>query len=419
MDKKILHEKLVKEISKEIAQKNCFYFKKQKFLVSKTGLYLYKMKKEEKRLRIRQVRKFHSFFSKQWINLLKRKIHKIRISDWIGIDSKDIAFAKEFNPNDKIWTHYFGLDLCGKDSKICDLNSDRTTIVGYQDEFIEVFSKYFPKSKYQGFYYQLNKTINKEYKGIDPKKVFVLISTEESQIKPITSFANRFNYSIGDITKFDSNNIDLVIRQVKTEEILANKKKYSKLLKFLRDGGKIINPLGSYLPGNKGWITIIKVLRLMPDNWFPKTWLISKGMVLEDTGKIYKIEEIIDQFKDKKGVNIRKNYVIKKGFSAGGWKVMIGNQMRKNKWESLWKKIIKSKDSWVVEKKEENNMTKILVGDWESQDDKIITSEKYLNIIQRIYSSSGKPDLFSGEVFGSTSDKVNASGYTFPITIDD
>lgn len=57
----------------------------------------------------------------------------------------------------------------------------------------------------------------------------------------------------------------------------------------------------------------------------------------------------------------------------------------------------------------------MLVGDWVQNEDRISVKEEKLNLLERLYSVMNY-DSFTAEIFGKRSKKVDASGYSFPVS---
>lgn len=409
-------QSLVKKFTVEVIAAGCLIEKSGKVYPSRTGAYVHTLTKNEQKLRSKQVKEIGEFFSNGWYKSINRKIAGIPVKEWLNISSEDIALVEKFHPIKKNWTCYYGIDLCGNPLKISDFNSDRATVVGFQEEFIEIFKEYYPSSNFKGFYSAIIPKI-KEISGKDNPRVFVLTYIQEPYRVAITNFAKKFDFHIGSIDQFEPKNYDIVIRQVKSIEIISNIKKYKKLLNALSNGLPMINPLGSYISGHKGWMTIICALDLMPCEWFPKSWLINGKLskVLDNEGSVYNLDDLKDKFMDGDSVNNRKKYVLKKGFGAGGGEVYIGEDLKKYEWKEVWDEVLTSKASWVVEEKLPKNTIEIMIGDPVANSNEINVSNQRLNIIERIYSVHPFGNYF-GEVFGKQLNKVNASGYTFPVS---
>lgn len=405
--------KKVIQLSRNIAEIGCVISNGGTVKPSKTGLYVYRYDKKTLDYRKTQVNALGNFFSKDWYNLLNKKIQGQTVKNWLQISDQTLDLCCDNANVLDCWTYYYGIDLSGPSLKITDFNSDRATVIGFQDEFCQVFSKYYFDCSFSSFYDDIVPLINKIV-GKNKPKVFILTYPDEAYITPIANFAKRFGYSFGSIDNADFKNVDLILRQVKSEEILNNTKRYKNLFKALKDI-PMINPLGSFISGHKGWITLITLLGLMPREWFPNTWLISGNKVLNSFGQSGNLDELSTLFLDKTKYNNRKNYVVKKGFGAGGRGVFIGVDLKKHQWNTLWDSIRMGNESstWVVEEKLPRNNKRILIGDWATIDHKISVKPETLNLIERVYSVYGF-NKFTAEVFGKNSNKVNASGYTFP-----
>jgi hypothetical protein len=350
--------------------------------------------------------------------LLNKEIHGKQVKRWLDITDFEINLANLCNPPLRQWTNYFGIDLCGKDLKITDFNSDRATIIGFQQEIAEIFEKYYPEEKIEKFYNLLIPLIQEITFKRNPK-VFVLIYKNEPYLPAIKNFAKRFGFKIGSIDEFPKEKFDLILRQVKSEEIINNLKTYDPLIRQLYDGVPMINPLGSYISGHKGWMTIICALNLMPKSWFPSSWLINGENALDSNGDFHSTKDIIENF-SKENLDkskSRKNYVLKKGFGAGGGQVFIGADLKNHQWKEIWETVHASKTTWVVEERLSRNEKEIYVGDTNKNCniDSLNVYKDRINLIERIY-SAGNYTRFCGEVFGKRANKVNASGYTFPLT---
>lgn len=401
-------EQNVHILASGLIRAGCLYRKEGIVIPSKTGDFVYEMGPEEVAIRNVQAKVLGEFFSKKILEL----VGDDSIRDWVGLDEKTLEFLIETNPNEFPLTLYFGIDLCGIPFVINDFNPDRAVVVGYQPEIVDVFTGVYPslKDRTTSIYDDLIPLV--EILAGGKPKAFVLTEENDPHGVAYHRFAERFGFGVGDITGYDSS-ADVVIRALKSSEIIANRDKYRKLIADLKSGLPVINPLGSFMGGNKGWMTILRAKGLIPEEWFPDSFLIKGGKIVNQTGRLSELADVVGEFLTK-----RKNYVLKEGFSAGGWKVHIGADLKKWQWESLWQQVQSSPLSWVVESLQPKNERVISVGDQADLQSPLRVKKESLNLIQRIYSVypfSG----FHAEVFGKHGLKVNASGYSFPVSYTD
>ncbi len=351
-----------------------------------------------------------NFTSHEWLNLLHQQIDGIPAMDWMGISEQEIETAALLNPDGLPFTVYTGIDLCG--GPINDINSDRATIVGFQSEIAEVFEAQFPEYSFRGFYDSFIPAV-KEFAGKDNPKVFVLTypNGTEAYEQPLSSFAKRHGFSIGDISQFDPHNVDIVIRQIKSQHMTGPD--YKKLFEAAKEGLPIINSFGSYLPGHKGWGTILTALGLVPEGWFPKSYIVNPklGLTLDSTGVISPVNTSIGIFKEQ-----RKKYVFKPTFGAGGHEITIGALCKKYEWDDLWTAAQEGQTISVIEEySPPTQLDSVTVGDWVNGE--VVPSQKTLKLLMRIYgvNLNGQSQPITGEAFGVQYGKINASGYTMPI----
>lgn len=401
----------VKKLSQSLVGNGCVIDRNGVIRPSKTGLFVHKYTPDILKFRNQQVKRLGKFFFNEWKDLLNKKIQGRYIKHWLGLDQRDVELVLKKNVLEG-HTYYYGIDLSGPDFKITDFNSDRATVIGFQDEVCRSFSEYYFDYKFSSFYDTIMPLLRKISRKSNPR-VFVLTYDDEAYCTPISNFCKKFGYKYGSIKDFSPSGVDIILRQVKSEEIIGNIKKYKKLLDCL-DYLPMINPLSSYISGNKGWFTILSALGLVDRGWFPATWLINNDRILNSFGQSASFAELKSLFLDKVRYNNRKNYVVKNSFGAGGREVYIGEDMKRYEWEFLWRRIENSTHSWSVEEKLLRNNYEVLVGDWVTVQDEIEVINKKLNIIERVYSVYPFKS-FSAEVFGKDSNKVNASGYTFPL----
>lgn len=408
-------ESIVESLSYAIKDIGCQIEKFGEIRPSNTGGYVHMHSLSTHNFRLSQIKFLDHFFNNLWVSSLDKEINGVTVKELMGIAESQMQLAFSTNPNRQKWVDYFGIDLIGEDNLICDLNTDRATIVGFQQEIAEIFQNLFPEKDlvFDKFYEHFLPYVN-QFAAKKNDRIFVLTYPNEQYKVPIKNFADRFGFKFGPISDFNPRKYDLIIRQVKSEEILNHPTIYNKLLNSLKRGLPMINPLGSYLTGHKGWITVIPVLYPEYASWFPRTWLINNGQVLSSEGSIFRLEDIISKFEDKPGVNHRKRYVLKKEFGAGGWQVFIGEDLKKYQWKDLISQVRDSKHAWVIEEKVGRSNKEIVVGFWEHEQLKI--SKENLNVIERIYAISDE-EWYCGEAFGKNSNKVNASGFTFPLAL--
>lgn len=402
-------ENQVRALSLAVAAVGCIYNGAGFDEPSRTGHFVYEMGFGEQLKRQIQMATLYRVFNEASLKLLQES----EVQAGLGVTQQEVDLACETNPLAIPLVCYFGVDLCGPGNLINDLNTDRATIAGFQPEFAEVFERTFFemaghfRSFYHGFIPML-----KEYSGKDAPRVYVLTEEEDPYKKANAKFAEKFGFSVGGISQFDHTMVDIVFRVLKTEVILRDFPKYQVLMDCLRGGLPMVNPLGSYLAGGKGWPAILSKLGYVDSEWFPNLWVVNPDSVTSKNG--HEINSTPSEFLDSL-VDSRSNFVAKKGFGAGGRGVKIGKEMKKWEWVGLINQIKGSKQAWIFEEIQPKRETGVVVGDWGRIGEKIAVIKKRLNIIERIY-STGPFGGMTAEVFGSPSWKVNASGYTFPVS---
>jgi len=397
----------VRLLADELINAGCLYTKGDIEVPSKTGEFVYHMDQAEYEQKLIQAEVMGQFFAEKSMQLIEESF----VSDWLGISQETIETVQKTNPFKLPWTLYFGMDYCGKPFVINDLNPDRAVVIGYQPEIAQAFSGVYPllKGKTTSFYDDFVPLINNL--GGKGKNVYVLTEKEDPHGSAYQKFASNFGFTVGDIASYDSS-FDVVVRALKSYEILENKTQYKSLLADMEHGLPVINPLGSFIGGNKGWMSILRAKNLVPDDWFPDSWLIKKGSIMDQKGQTSLLTDCASEFLDN-----RKNFVLKEAFSAGGWKVHIGAELKKWKWKELWDQVYESDSSWVVENLQPKNEINTKVGEQIDLTAPLVIKEEKLNIIQRVYSVYPFENIHC-EVFGKHGYKVNASGYSFPVSYD-
>ena len=414
-------ENYVQALNMAVEAAGCVYEKDGKALPSKTGQFVYQVRPGEKEMVETQMGALGSCFNSLCYSLLSESPE---IRKWLGVSAQEVDLAQETKPSEQSMVTYFGIDKCGPDWKVNDFNVDRATIVGFQPEFAEVFGEFFPwlVPHMTSFYNQLI-TEFQNLSGKDHSRIFVLHNENEAYLKPFTRFASRFGLEIGSMRDFCPRKYDLIFRAMKSEVILNEKDKYQDLINCLQAGLPMVNPLGSYLAGNKGWEAVLSLKSCsgVDPEWFPVPVILTDGLVAitvsDQKAEIGEWDEVtIDGLKKAKN-----SLVLKKAFSFGGNKVYIGKKAKAWEWSGLIDSIKLSGASWVIETAQPKIEADVQVGDSNAEGNVISVSKK-LNLIQRWYGcgdfSQGKFEL-TGEVFGGESSKVNASGYTFPIAFSD
>lgn len=402
----------IRKIAKEVRDIGCEIEKYNQIIPTRVGGMITLHDEETRISTVNKVESLNKFFTKGWKSLLPRKIQGQTVKSLLGLEEFQIDQAYATLSKDQLITEYFGVDLVGAGRKICDLNSDRATIVGFQQEISEIYESYYGDEFIFPHFYDMITPLLEKF-GVLPVNIFVLTHITEPYKRPIANFAKRFGLSYGSITDFDPKKHFLVIRQVRSEEIINHPTLYNKLLNALKKGLPMINPLGSYIGGHKGWLTVICALGYMPREWFPKTWLVNKEIVLDSSGNVFDFNQLSSQFSDYGKINNRKKYILKKDFGSGGWQVFIGDDLKRYQWEDLFKQIKSSTNSWIIEEKEPRNNVETLVCDFSEVVEGSVSASR-LNILERIYGVNGFKD-YCGESFGKDSNKVNASGFTFPL----
>lgn len=399
----------VVRLSQLLIRSGCLYGKGSELKPSKTGAFVYHLGRDEERLRQTQTERMGQFF-RDVVRHLDAEACR-----WLGIDNATLDLVQITNPTKMPNTVYFGLDLCGLPPVINDLNPDRAVIVGYQPEIAEAFAEVYPnlKERFRSFYDGLLEVV-KDYSR-RKEKVFVLTEEDDPHAVAYLRFSERFGFRIGDIHQFRPRGTELVLRCLKSREILDAQEKYRDLITALKSGLPMINPLGSFLGGNKGWLTLLRTKGIIPDSWFPDSRLIRGGQILTPNGKV----TTIDQETEDSILGQRKRLILKKTFSAGGREVYIGADLKAWEWQTLWQKIRSGEEPWSLEWLQPRNEVEIAVGDWENTGAAIEVVPRKLNLIQRIYAVGlqGFPTFYA-EVFGKSGWKVNASGYSFPVAFD-
>ncbi len=326
-------ESIVESLSYAIKDIGCQIEKFGEIRPSNTGGYVHMHSLSTHNFRLSQIKFLDHFFNNLWVSSLDKEINGVTVKELMGIAESQMQLAFSTNPNRQKWVDYFGIDLIGEDNLICDLNTDRATIVGFQQEIAEIFQNLFPEKDlvFDKFYEHFLPYVN-QFAAKKNDRIFVLTYPNEQYKVPIKNFADRFGFKFGPISDFNPRKYDLIIRQVKSEEIL----------------------------------------------------------------------------------NHPTRYVLKKEFGAGGWQVFIGEDLKKYQWKDLISQVRDSKHAWVIEEKVGRSNKEIVVGFWEHEQLKI--SKENLNVIERIYAISDE-EWYCGEAFGKNSNKVNASGFTFPLAL--
>ncbi len=412
---------VVKSLAQGVVEAGCIVTIDGVTKPSKTGDFVYQMSSTEAAIRQQQIDAILSFTSIGWREMLQVNIGGYPVSTWLGLSQDEITLATDLHPCSSS-ASYVGIDIIG--GKINDLNTDRATIAGFQPEFIEVFSSQYPDSTFKSFYDPFIQAVQST--GIDSSRTFVLTYPREVYAVPLGNFAGKFGFQIGSISEFDPDKYDLVIRQIKSQHMFQNYERYQAFLDAASQGLVVINPIGTYIAGHKGWPTIMMGQSIFPHEWFPQSWLInpSLGLILSSTGEIYLIEDGMERFlKHQDGS--WKEFVFKPCFGAGGRTIYLGKYHRFGKWQTKLEQALESGEPFVIEQYQEPDIIPDVVvgkGNYITNPDALSVVMRSLSIIERIYGVSIDPDStpFTAEVFGAqphlTQGKINAAGYTFPVS---
>lgn len=401
----------IENISRAINEVGCKYIKGNSIQPSRTGNIIHSISVSEQKQYGEYMHLINRFIH-DWKDIFLKKVHGYELYKWLNLSTElQLGMASEQGQGRII--DYFGLDLAGSQLKIVDMNMDRATIVGFQPEIASIFQQYVPSLSTINFYEPFLNRVRKIC-GKHSFRAYVLIYENDPYAYALRSFARKFNFDIGSINELNFDNYDVIFRQIKSayiyEKSQMDHQGYRKLIEYDNLGKfMVVNPIGSYILGHKGLPTILCASNIFLNNWFPKSWLVSpKYGVLSSANEKLSIEELQNQISSSiKNKSVRKDYVLKPAFGAGGREVIIGADVTKKTWNSLINSF--SQESWIIEEKLDRRSRKYKVGDWMDKD--VLVSKKVLNTILRLYNVMDNSTLI-GEIFANQGNKVNASGYT-------